>query len=128
MRVIDLTLPIAGDYPHRPISFTVTHTVPEHGYAITRIALDSHWGTHLDAPSHSIAGARTVDHLDLARCCGPAVCRDLTHRGQPGAEIDIPDLLPLADVIVPGARLLLRARASGIDDVELRDRDGGVPA
>ena len=108
MRVLDLTLPIAGDYPFRPITFAVTHTVPEHGYAITRVTFDTHWGTHLDAPAHSIAGARTVEALDLSRCCGPAHCLDLSGRGAPGSLIDVADLLPFAEQAAAGTRLLLR--------------------
>jgi kynurenine formamidase len=108
MRVVDLTLPIPGDYAYRPIAFEPRTTVAEHGYAVTRVAFDTHWGTHLDAPAHWLAGARTVDGLDLTRCCGPAHCLDLTGRGEPGAQIDVDDLEPLADRITPGARVLLR--------------------
>ena len=108
MRVIDLTLPIQGDYPYRRIAFETISTVEERGAAVTRVTFDTHWGTHVDAPAHSIAGARTVDRLDLARCCGPARCLDLTARGQPGAQIDVADLAPFAELAMPGARLLLR--------------------
>jgi kynurenine formamidase len=107
MRVIDLTLPIAGDYPYRPIAFEGISTVETTGAAITRITFDTHWGTHLDAPAHSIVGARTVDHLDLGRCCGPARCLDLTGHGRTGAAIDAADLEPFSDMATPGARLLL---------------------
>jgi kynurenine formamidase len=108
VRVVDLTLPIAGDYPYRPIAFETTNTVAHDGYAITRVTFDTHWGTHLDAPAHSIEGARTVDHVDLGRCCGMTVCLDMTHRQAPGAAIDVADLLPAMAYATPGARLLLR--------------------
>jgi arylformamidase len=39
---------------------------------VTELALGSHTGTHVDAPSHFFDGARTVDRLDLARLVGPA--------------------------------------------------------
>ncbi|MCC6627749.1 MAG: cyclase family protein [Chloroflexi bacterium] len=107
MRVVDLTVPIAGDYPHRPIAFETISTVAERGAAITRVTFDTHWGTHLDAPSHSLIGARTVERLDLARCCGPAHCLDLTQRGAAGSRIDVADLAPVAALVTPGVRLLL---------------------
>lgn len=108
MRVVDLTLPIAGDYPYRSITLTPTRTVAEHGYAITQVTFDTHWGTHLDAPSHSLPNVRTVEALDLDRCCGPARCLDLTGRGAPGSLIDVADLQPHAELMTAGARLLLR--------------------
>lgn len=108
MRVVDLTLPIAGDYPYRRIALEVISTVEHQGAAITRVTFDTHWGTHLDAPAHSLTGARTVDRLDLDRCCGPARRLDLTRLGVPGAQLDVIDLQPFDDLIVPGARLLLQ--------------------
>jgi kynurenine formamidase len=53
--------------------------------------LDDHLGTHVDAPSHVIAGGATVDQLDLRRLIGPAVVMDCTFatgRGITAADLE----------------------------------------
>lgn len=42
------------------------------GWVARRLVLDSHLGTHLDAPSHFVAGAPDVDEADLEVLIGPA--------------------------------------------------------
>ena len=41
--------------------------------------LNDHFGTHLDAPSHVVCGAPSVDQLDLARLFGEAVVIDCSY-------------------------------------------------
>lgn len=48
-------------------------TVPEDGVAVSHLDIGSHSGTHLDAPSHSIVGGRTVDKIPLDWLIGPAI-------------------------------------------------------
>ena len=43
----------------------------------TRLSLDVHCGTHVDAPLHVLAGAPAMDSLDLGRLCGPAAVVEL---------------------------------------------------
>lgn len=45
----------------------------------TRIALDAHCGTHLDAPLHMLDGGATIDTIPLSRLIGKAQVVDLTH-------------------------------------------------
>ena len=42
-------------------------------YSISALSLGSHCGTHVDPPSHFIAGGQPVDRLDLGQLNGP--CR-----------------------------------------------------
>ena len=112
MSVVDLTLPIQPDYPHRRINFESVSTVAGQGYAVTRVTFDTHWGTHIDAPAHSLDGARTVDHLDLDRCCGVARCLDLTAVARPNTNIEVAHLEPFTDLLTPGARALLHTNWS----------------
>jgi arylformamidase len=45
----------------------------------TRISLDAHCGTHLDAPLHMIDGGATIETIPLSRLIGKARVVDLTH-------------------------------------------------
>jgi len=45
----------------------------------SRLSLDSHCGTHIDAPLHMIEGGATIDTIPLERLMGPARVLDLTH-------------------------------------------------
>jgi kynurenine formamidase len=63
--------------------------------------LDSHLGTHLDAPSHFVAGGAGVDEADLAVLIGPAQVIHLTDVA-PGEVITAARLGPLT-----GQRVLL---------------------
>lgn len=75
--------------------------------AVSRLALGTHTGTHVDPPAHFLAGGATVDQLPLDVLVGPAVVADLTG----GGPIDAARLeaLGLADGTV---RLLLKTSAT----------------
>ena len=60
-------------YPGDPeVTFTSAATVAADGFAVTALGLGSHSGTHVDAPSHFVDGAATLDGLDLSRFHGRA--------------------------------------------------------
>ena len=61
----------------------------------------------MDAPRHFLDGGRTIDHLELAKCVGPALVIDLSHKA-PNSLITVADLAAQAGHIEPGSRLLLR--------------------
>lgn len=110
MSWIDVTLPIEegmvtyeGD--PAPYLFRYATAVPgvPSSYNATLLAFGSHTGTHVDAPRHFVPDGATVDLLDPALLCGPAVVADL--RGGPRAI----DAEALAAVGLDGVeRLLLR--------------------
>jgi arylformamidase len=45
----------------------------------SRLSLDSHCGTHIDAPLHMIDGGATIETIALEQLIGPARVLDLTH-------------------------------------------------
>lgn len=77
------------------------------GANVSRLGLDVHTGTHVDAPSHFLHGAGTVDQLRLDDLIGPAIVGDL--RG-----VDSVSALDLERLDLPPRtiRLLLRTRNS----------------
>ncbi len=106
-RIVDLSYPIDGSDPRGTVSLRPWKTFAEHGFAITLVTLDTHSGTHLDAPSHQLPGAPTLDRLDLAKCVGPAQVIDCTAK-RPYQMIEVADLEAIAGRVQPGGRLLFR--------------------
>ena len=49
------------------------------GWVASRLVISSHTGTHLDAPSHFIDGARTVDQVPVEQLMGRAQVIRLDH-------------------------------------------------
>jgi arylformamidase len=72
----DLTMPIASGMlsnpDHFPPEITTYATLEHDGWVARRLVLDSHLGTHLDAPSHFVTGAPDVDQADLDVLIGQA--------------------------------------------------------
>ncbi len=75
--IIDISLPLSADmvvYPGTPpIELTPTKSTAT-GSLLTKITFSSHTGTHIDAPSHVIAGGDSLDEaFVLKNFIGP--CR-----------------------------------------------------
>jgi arylformamidase len=83
MNIIDISWPITPQmttYKNEAlIQFTPSHTIEQHGVAKTLITLDSHTGTHIDAPSHFVKTGKTTTDIDLDAISGPCVVLDLSH-------------------------------------------------
>jgi arylformamidase len=83
--IYDISLPLqAGMVVYEgdpPFESTPVSAIERDGFAVTRFALGSHTGTHLDAPAHFIAGGLTVDQVPLDILCGPARVLDLRGEG-----------------------------------------------
>lgn len=103
MQFIDLSREVVSGMPVFPgdpdVAIDPALTLAGDGVAVTHLALGSHTGTHLDAPSHSVAGGRTVDEIPLELLCGPArVLRSVVSH-EPRAmiraeDLDVPTKLP----------------------------------
>ncbi|ATW90032.1 kynurenine formamidase [Halohasta litchfieldiae] len=65
----DLSHPIESDmcvYPDTPpVRVEPTATVESDGYRTTSIVMDSHAGTHVDAPAHMLEDGTTIDQLPV---------------------------------------------------------------
>ena len=84
MPIVDLTHHFADDMPVYPglssPSFHDFAQVERDGYAMSEYHLLNHIGTHVDAPSHQIAGGDTLDEIPLERLVTEAVTIDLSGR------------------------------------------------
>ncbi len=51
-------------------------TVEGNGFAITKLSMGSHSGTHIDAPSHVLSGGKPVSEIPLSDLVGECVVLD----------------------------------------------------
>jgi len=69
MASYDLSQPISDGMPvypgDPPVGLKQLATVETDGYAQTSLGIDSHTGTHIDAPAHMITGGRRLDEFPV---------------------------------------------------------------
>lgn len=110
---LDISVPLGPGLPtwpaSTPFSLTPTQQIAEGADAnVTALALDSHSGTHLDAPLHGIADGEAIGALALERVVGVAFVATIdSGAGQIGAAE-----LNAAGIPHDTARLLLRTANS----------------
>jgi kynurenine formamidase len=101
LQVIDLSQELAPGmmvYPGSPQpQFRQAATIESDGFRELMVTLCTHHGTHLDAPSHLIAGGRTVDQLPPESFIGKALLLDCTRSDT--ATVDLQDLRPYEGAI-----------------------------
>lgn len=73
MKIIDISLPVHEGMPTYPGDPTVTYEpiVKPSGTRLTQVTLGSHTGTHIDAPSHSLADGEGIGRFPLMAFYGP---------------------------------------------------------
>lgn len=83
MNVIDISWPITPDMTcyknKRAITFTCVRFLEKEGVRETHIMLNSHSGTHINAPAHVFADGFTVDQVPLPQLIGTAYVLDMKH-------------------------------------------------
>lgn len=111
--IYDISMTIKEDmqvwknYEHKKMSITKDSTLQTGTTNESRINLNVHTGTHLDAPLHILADGAAIDAIPLERLVGPARVLDLTGASPSiGAE----HLRPFA--IQPGEWILLKTKDS----------------
>lgn len=110
-KLYDLTHPLNSQtqiYPgDPPFSAKPLTTVENNGYQIHHLSLGSHTGTHIDAPSHFITGALTIDQIPLNQLVGPAVIVDISKGIKPKQKITWSDIEPYEKALRPGVIVLI---------------------
>jgi len=109
-KTIDLTHGITSGmpvFPGDPIVEITTHlNYREDGCRVSRWTLGSHTGTHMDAPSHFIPGAPSLDKYDVNRFNRRGVVVNVSHL-EPDATIDPGHLEASLEIACPGDFLVL---------------------
>ena len=97
--VIDLThtfSPALPVYPgYKPIQIRPRFSVVRDGFAANEVTFDEHTGTHLDAPSHFVAGATSADRLPVGQLIAPLAVIAIAARAakNPDTLVTVDDLL-----------------------------------
>jgi arylformamidase len=98
-RIIDVSLPIAGDmlvWPGDPSAEVIPRKRMAKGDAsnVSELRIGTHTGTHVDPPVHFIQGADGIDRVAPDTLVGPAVVAHLPEANGPvgPAELDALDL------------------------------------
>jgi kynurenine formamidase len=111
VQIVDLSHAYADDMPLYPglpsPSFHDVAQVERDGYAMSEYHLLNHIGTHVDLPSHQIAGGATLDEIPLESFVTEAVTLDVSGR-EPGA-IGWSELEPLLGDLGEGDWLFLHS-------------------
>lgn len=77
----------------------------------TRLVLETHTGTHMDAPLHMLPSEISIDRIPLSQCMGQAVVLEI--RNRPAIERD--DLVPFESLMFPGHFVLFKTDNSFSD-------------
>lgn len=75
--LVDLTHPITDGMPVYPgdpsVHLRAALDLDRDGVAVTGLSMGSHTGTHIDAPSHTVAGGRSMAEVSLDELVGDAL-------------------------------------------------------
>ncbi|TDE11822.1 cyclase family protein [Jiangella asiatica] len=120
--LVDVTQPLYGGMPKAltlpDVSITPLRRLADgEPVEVTQLTIPSHAGTHIDAPSHVLPGAKTIDQIPLERFTGPGVV--VSVRRAPGETIGVQDVLDGGPELRDGDMLLLDtgwAAKFGTDD------------
>lgn len=98
MKIYDISMTLTEDMmvygnntENRPkIENTANHDT--HSHYESKILMNLHNGTHIDAPLHMIKGGETMEHYSIDRFVADAIVIDLTHLQEMITEDDLKDL------------------------------------
>lgn len=111
MRIIDLSHAISADMPVYPGTegprLEVATTIAKDGFAEKLLSMYSHTGTHMDAPGHILAGAKTLDAFEAGHFVGPARVLDVSSLAGPTIGLDF--VRAQAGLLAGAAFVLLRS-------------------
>lgn len=83
MKVIDLTHLIYSDMPVFPGDekpyFEKVSTLESDGFRESKIMMNSHTGTHIDAPAHMLGKSQYLDNIHIEHFIGKAIILDFSH-------------------------------------------------
>jgi arylformamidase len=82
MKIYDITAPIFDGMPvykNKPEKQPSFERVTNAHVTETRMSLDVHTGTHMDAPLHMVNDGETIETIALEKIVGPCKVLDLTH-------------------------------------------------
>lgn len=119
MKIYDISVTIKAGmtvYKNKPEKQPNIRVVQDFSTATaheSRVDMDVHCGTHLDAPLHMVPGGATIESIGLEQTVGPARVLDLMHVQD---AITVADLQPFD--IKEGEWLLFKTRNSLVEEFD----------
>lgn len=109
-RIIDLSQPLYQECPgwpdYTPTSVLREYNTTVHGFNAETVTMNTHTGTHVDAPFHFFDDGARIGDMPVDTFAGPALFLDL--RSIPAdSPIEAEHLLPFKDKIRPGDIVVL---------------------
>ncbi|MBV9229256.1 MAG: cyclase family protein [Chloroflexi bacterium] len=96
MQLLDLSVPLnerTPIYPGDPTMKIRSHAVLDSdGYEVHSVCLGTHLGTHIDAPSHMLAGGKNLNQIPLEKFSGRGVYIKI----ESGFDLEVVKKVPLA--------------------------------
>ncbi len=110
MKIIDITRPLSRKSVVYPGDIPPYFTQEDRGlYLISELRMNSHSGTHVDAPVHYLKSGLTIDALPLSNLVGPCRVLDVSDEG---TEIDASSIRGRTG---SATRILLKTAFSGCE-------------
>lgn len=97
--VIDLTHPFSPSLPvypgYTPVQVRERFVVTRDGFSAHEVTYDEHTGTHVDAPSHFVAGGVSADRIPVDRLVAPLAVISIAERAARDADtvVTVDDLI-----------------------------------
>ena len=83
MKILDITRPLSGTAVAYPGDIPPVFTQhDQRQYLISDLRMNSHSGTHIDAPVHYLKTGDTIDTISLSRLVGPCRVLDVSNEGR----------------------------------------------
>lgn len=109
-QIIDLSNPIEESAPVWPsfpsIRCEQSMWAARDGATMERVEMNSHTGTHVDAPLHFIAGGKTIDEYPIEKFMGEGIVLDLTPM-ELAEPVTVEAIEPFVDDIEPNDVIML---------------------
>ncbi len=109
-KFFDLSQPVFEKCPGWPTyemtTFRYEAFYPNDGYTAEQITMNSHTGTHVDAPFHFDPSGKTIDEFSVDTFCGEAIIIDLRKKIHKKEGIGKDHLEPYSDRINSGMIVL----------------------
>ena len=103
MRYVDLTMSVNDQMPVDPADpppkIKSVASVEQDGYTLHTITIGTHLGTHMDAPIHMIAGAKTLDQFPVDTFVGRGRLITLKDKTYSLADVQAADIRP-GDIVL----------------------------
>src|SRR5215216_1091722 len=90
--VVDLTHQIFPGFPNyfeEDMEITPIFTVPETGFGVNRLSIPEHFGTHLDAQAHIVAGGATAENIPVEDLVVPLKVIDISKQAARNDDAEV---------------------------------------